>query len=124
MAAVGERPRQDGGEEQVHQRQLGQEPQEGGEVEIERVVPAGQPVVDGQRQRYQRAPTAIGGHCRKGACVGEEPRQVTQVADEDVLGDGVDIVEMELVAEVVGVGKGNRRQNQHCGDGRFTLHQH
>ena len=85
-------------------------------MEVEGHIPAAQPVIDGQRRGGQGP---VGGVIRQGAeqgAVDEEARHVAQVADEGVAGDGVEVVKVEAVVEVVRVGSedggGKGRQKQ------------
>ena len=90
----------------VHQEQLEQEPQERREVEVKGGFKApAQPVVDGEGSGHQRAPTAVLRSNGEGCRVGEEPGDVAEIADVDVVADGVEIVEEEGILEMVGIGE-------------------
>jgi len=95
---------EDAAEEEDHQDQLDQEPEEGGELEKERLVAMAQPVIDGYGNGRDGAPGDVA-HGAGDLGIEEEEGDIAQVLDEVVRGDGVEIVEVELVLEVIGSGQ-------------------
>jgi len=93
---------QDPPEQEGEEQAFDQEPGEAVDVKGQGIESA-QGVVDRKRRRHHRPITLIGRQRAEGAHVGEEARDIAQVADEQVALDRMRVVEMERVAEVVRV---------------------
>ncbi len=109
--------------ERQQQHALHQEQREVGHVKHERVETAAQPVVERERRGHQRPVALVGRQRAERRRAGEEQRDVTEAADEDVVLDGVDVVEMEVVVEVRRVGAGRQEDRGGARDpppGHFT----
>ena len=74
-----------------------------------------QPVVDGQRGSDQRPEHGMIRHGAGSCRVDEEARHIPQVLEEHVPVDGVEIVEVEFVLEMVGVRRQYRQQQRGTG---------
>jgi hypothetical protein len=89
-------------EQCVHQAELDEEPEEIGDLKVSGFEASRDGVVDGQRGGDQRTPASIRGQRAEGIGVFEDERDVVQVANVRVCGDGVEVVEVEIVMEVIG----------------------
>src|SRR5580704_3936570 len=79
-------------------------------MEVEGPKSITEPVVNGERCKNQRAERAIGGEDAGGLHVGKEAGNAVEASDVGVLDDGMGIVEMELVAEVIRVDESDECQ--------------
>src|SRR5580704_8284971 len=97
------RPVEESQEENVNQRELNQVPEKRGEVEGGRPQAPSDPIIERQRRRYQRAVGLMRRQHTERPGVGEKTRNGGERADSRVRGDRMEVVEMELIAEVIGV---------------------
>ena len=73
-------------------------------VERDQIEAATQPVIQRQRQCHDWTIVGVRRKAAERSCVGEEARNIRQVADEDIPFDRVGIVEVEGVVQRVRVG--------------------
>ena len=81
----------DEGEENRERNEEGKD----GEMKPKRLQPVGEPVVDREQRRDQRAVRLIAREHAKGGRVTEEERNVPQVANGDVVYDRVPVVHVK-----------------------------
>src|SRR5580704_19466760 len=96
----------------IDQDQLKQKPEERGDLEINGLQATAEPIIDRQGEGNQRPVGAIGRQNAKRARIGEEQGSVPQTANIGIVDDGVAIVEMKSVAEMVGIGEPYGAQHQ------------
>ena len=72
----------------------------------------GQVIVDGQRGGDQRPVRLVRRQAAEGGGVGEESRNIAEIPNERVFLDGMGVVEMEGILEVIGVRAEHRQQDQ------------
>jgi hypothetical protein len=106
-------------EEPEHRHQLQQEDQQRAQVKPEGNVAVAQCIVDRQRKRDEGSIRAVGRKDAEGRSIGEEARQVAEAADGGVVGDGVEVVEVEAILQRVGVGRAHGRQGDDERRGRL-----
>ena len=87
-------------------------------MKVEWLQSAAEPIIEGQRKRDQRAVGSVRGENAESCRIGEEQFRVVQAADIGVVVDGVKVVEVKPVLEVIGVGERHGRQHQQCGKGQ------
>src|SRR6185312_9402664 len=90
-------------EQREHQAKLHGEPEEVRSLEAGGVQAAGDEVIDGKRRSDERSPAAVRG--QRAECVGvaKDQRDIAEIANVGVGGDGVEIVEMKPIVEMVPV---------------------
>src|SRR6185312_12980374 len=64
---------------------------------------AGDEVVKGEGRGDQRPPSAIRGQRAERVCIAEDQRDITQIADVGIRRDGMKIVEVKTVVEMVAI---------------------
>ena len=72
-----------------------------GEMKPKRLQPVGEPVVNCEQRRDQRAVRLIAREHAKGGRVTEEERNVPQIANGDVAYDRVPVVHVEAIVKMV-----------------------
>ena len=90
-------------EQPPHHQKLQEEPDERVQLEHPGHVAAGQPIIEGECGLQHRPVRLVLRQHTEGGRVREILRQVAEVADERVVEDGVAVVEVEAVLEMVGV---------------------
>ena len=103
IGRVGSREIQNVPEEREHQAELNQKPEIIRDLKVDRLETFGEEIIDGERGGDQRTPAAVRGQGAESIGVFEDERNVAQIADIGVGGDGVEVVEMEIVVEVIAV---------------------
>ena len=88
-------------------------------MEIERLISVSQPIVDGKKYRGDWPVGRVGGFAGEERAIGEKSGNIVPIGDVDVGGDGVEIVVVKSVVEVVGIdGEHGREEGQNSGGNR------
>ena len=95
----------------IDEAKLNEKPEKVGCLEVAWFQASRHGVVDGERRGDERPPSAVRGQRAERIGVGKDQRDVAKVANIGVGGDGVEVVEMEPVVEVVAIGERHERED-------------
>jgi hypothetical protein len=81
-------------------------------MKIERFVASAYPIIYSRAGRNYGTVAQIVGHGAKGTHIGKEGKEVADIPDVDIITDGMRIVEMETIVEMIRISK-QQTQHQH-----------